>query len=198
MQTITASLALTNPTDKLFSLTRFLANSDIHVLAHSHSSDSIILFHGLDPTIFFKLKLAATSFRDPSLYSISGQHFLLLLILHNVITSCSSSLNYEVLSTDPPAGVIKYSLAQAENAFFNVSIFFFLRVLKYDNPLEKSLFGFWAYGFTILSYIQAFKSLSTPSVSPSCFLIAADYICLKLLSCLAVLRNNFVGFSFFN
>lgn len=192
MQTISASLALTNPTDKLFSLTRFLANSDIHVFAHSRSSDSVILSHGLDPTIFFKLKLAATSFRDPSLYSTSGQHFLLLLVLHNVITSCSSSLNYEVLTTDPPPGIIKYSLAQAENAFFNVSIFFFLRVL------EKSLFGFWAYGFTIISYIQAFKSLSAPSVSPSCFLITADYICLKLLSCLAIRRNNFVGFSFFN
>lgn len=146
---------------------------------------------------FFLVILSASlvwwfSVIDPSLYSISGQHFLLLLVLHNVITSCSSSLNYEVLTTDPPPGVIKYSLAQAENAFFNVSIFIFLRVL------EKSLFGFWAYGFTILSYIQAFKSLSAPSVSPSCFLITADYICLKLLSCLGILRNNFVGFSFFN
>lgn len=32
----------------------------------------------------------------------------------------------------------KYSLAQTENVFFNISIFFSVRVLKYDNLLEKS------------------------------------------------------------
>ena len=92
----------------------------------------------------------------------------------------------------------KYSLAQTENVFFNISIFFSVRVLKYDNLLEKSLFGFEAEGFTVLSHTQAIKSLSTSSVSPSCFHTTADYICLTRLSCLAVLRNHFVMFSFFN
>lgn len=63
---------------------------------------------------------------------------------------------------------------------------------------KNQLFGFEAEGFTVLSHTQAIKSLSTSSVSPSCFHTTADYICLTRLSCLAVLRNHFVMFSFFN
>lgn len=135
-----ASLAFTNPTDKLCFRTRFLANSEIHVCS-PWAPDSIILSQRLDPTILFKLQLNATSSKDLYLYSIPGHLFCLFLTLHNAIISGNFSQNYEVLSIDSTPRVLKYSLAQTENVF-NVSIFFFLGVLKYNNPLEKSLFGF--------------------------------------------------------